>query len=106
MAKHKKKKKHNTVSLGRILAVCALLLIMAGISRLVAHDASDRPSALPDDNRSVRIPAQELMKVVTNPALDSRLLNYKAMDVSFNPRMHEPNWVAWDRKSTRLNPSH
>lgn len=103
MAKHKKKKKHNTVSLGRILAVCALLLIMAGISRLVAHDASDRPSALPDDNRSVRIPAQELMKVVTNPALDSKLLNYRAMDISFNPRMHEPNWVAWELTADETN---
>lgn len=103
MAKHKKKKKHNPVSLGRILAVCALLLIMAGISRLVAHDTSDRPSALPEDNESVRIPAQELMKVVTNPALDSKLLNYKAMDVSFNPRMHEPNWVAWELTADETN---
>ena len=101
MAKHKKKR--NRVSLGRILAVCALLLVMAGISRLVAHDASDRPSALPDDNGFVRIPAQELMKVVTNPALDSKLLNYKAMDVSFNPRMHEPNWVAWELTANETN---
>ena len=71
--------------------------------RTVAHDTSDRPSALPDDNESVRIPAQELMKVVTNPALDSKLLNYKAMDISFNPRMHEPNWVAWELTADETN---
>ena len=48
MAKHKKR--HKKVSLGKILAVCALLLIMTGISRLVAHDTPGRHSALPDDN--------------------------------------------------------
>lgn len=38
-----------------------------------------------------------LLEVKTNPALLSdRPVSYEGMEISFNPRMHEPNWVAWE----------
>lgn len=40
--------------------------------------------------------AEQLQKVVTNPALEEELVYYKGMTVSFNRRLHIPNWVAWE----------
>lgn len=34
--------------------------------------------------------------VVTNPALDEEMVHYTGMTVSFNPRLHVPNWVAYE----------
>ena len=39
---------------------------------------------------------EELQQVVTNPALEEQIIRYKGMVVSFNPRLHIPNWVAWE----------
>ncbi|WP_295731749.1 DNA/RNA non-specific endonuclease [uncultured Muribaculum sp.] len=38
--------------------------------------------------------------VVTNPALQEKILYYKGMTVSFNPEAHIPNWVAWELTGT------
>lgn len=49
------------------------------------------------ESRSVgSIEAVELQKVVTNPALEEEIVEYAGMTVSFNPRLHIPNWVAWE----------
>lgn len=38
-----------------------------------------------------------LMKVKTNPEqLHEQLVTYPGMDISFNSKAHEPNWVAWE----------
>lgn len=34
--------------------------------------------------------------VVSNSEIDEVRVNYKGMSVSFNPRLHIPNWVAWE----------
>lgn len=39
---------------------------------------------------------EKLQEVVTNPALEEHIIHYKGMTVSFNPRLHIPNWVAWE----------
>lgn len=38
----------------------------------------------------------DLLDVKTNPALPAVKKKYKGMDVSFNPKTHIPNWVAWE----------
>lgn len=40
--------------------------------------------------------AEQLQQVVTNPALEEEIVHYKGMTVSFNKRLHIPNWVAWE----------
>lgn len=40
--------------------------------------------------------ADQLQQVVTNPALEEEIIHYKGMTVSFNKRLHIPNWVAWE----------
>lgn len=42
-----------------------------------------------------------LLEVVTNPAsLPDQAVTYTGMDISFNPRTHQPNWVAWELTAT------
>ena len=47
-------------------------------------------------NSNIDNPAEMLQQVVTNPALEEELIYYKGMTVSFNRRLHIPNWVAWE----------
>ena len=38
----------------------------------------------------------KLLEVHTNPNLEQVIVDYEGMKISFNPRMHIPNWVAWE----------
>lgn len=40
--------------------------------------------------------AETLTDVATNQALQENIIHYTGMTVSFNPRLHVPNWVAWE----------
>lgn len=37
-----------------------------------------------------------LTAVVTNPGVESELIDYEFFTVSFNPLLHIPNWVSWE----------
>ena len=37
-----------------------------------------------------------LEKVITAPNTNETIVNYKAMTISFNSKLHIPNWVAWE----------
>lgn len=52
-------------------------------------------------------PGAELLQVISQNKQPSRLIHYRGMDVSFNPELHIPNWVAWDltaREADGLEP--
>lgn len=40
--------------------------------------------------------AAELMNVVMPDSVPSQIVHYKGYTAAFNPRMHIPNWVAWE----------
>lgn len=40
--------------------------------------------------------ADKLTQVITAPNLDTHLKYYDGMTVNFNPKLHIPNWVAWE----------
>lgn len=42
----------------------------------------------------------DLLYVRTNPALDEQLKQYTGFELSFNNRLHVPNWVAWELLSS------
>ena len=44
-----------------------------------------------------------LMEVVTNPSLPSKEKSYTGMDISFNPKLHVPNWVSWELTSDEVS---
>jgi len=42
-----------------------------------------------------------LLDVITNPeVLPDQKVSYTGMDISFNPKWHQPNWVAWELTRT------
>lgn len=40
--------------------------------------------------------SEALLQVITPDSIPSTLVNYTGFNLSFNPRMHIPNWVAWE----------
>ncbi len=73
-----------------------LLVIVAAIyvsaQYLLARDEASR--RCDDDLTSVE--GVDLQRVVTNEALEEEIVSYRGMTVSFNQRLHIPNWVAWE----------
>ncbi|MCC8071517.1 MAG: DNA/RNA non-specific endonuclease [Bacteroidales bacterium] len=82
-----RKKKKKTLP---YLTILILLLVIVSIK------AIDQCSAANEGPLPVTNNAEELMAVKTNPLLEEQLVRYKGMDVSFNPYLHIPNWVAWE----------
>lgn len=80
-----KKKKKNTFPLALVIAIAALALFWLVGGGMKPAAAPANPSTFDD-----------LLSVRTNPSLRENLLHYKAMDVSFNPQRHIPNWSAWE----------
>lgn len=72
-----------------LLAVCLGLIFACHIVGRcnTSHNESPRPSGIYGN----------LLEVKTNPdALPDVMVNYPGMDISFNPRWQQPNWVAWE----------
>lgn len=91
MVKNKKRK----IKSGRIKAVVVLLVLL-----VTTYFSGEILSACDNSDEShisnISTTAEQLQKVVTNPALEEELVYYKGMTVSFNRRLHIPNWVAWE----------
>lgn len=94
MVKNKKRK----IKSGRIKAVVVLLVLL-----VTTYFSGEILSACDNSDEShisnISTTAEQLQKVVTNPALEEDLVYYKGMTVSFNRRLHIPNWVAWELTS-------
>lgn len=86
-ARRRRKRKSNRTLW--LLAVCAVI-VAAGMWM------PDNCAATGDSTTPATATADDLQYVVTNPALDSELIHYTGMTVSFNPTLHIPNWVAYE----------
>lgn len=84
----RRKKQSGGLSLGSILLIAAIGLVIFGAWKLCARPST--PSYHPST------PADSLTKVVTEKSLPEQIVEYPGMTVSFNSRMHVPNWVAWE----------
>ena len=87
----RKSSKKKSFSFGYILLAAAIALAVIGASKLDACDRSDN-SASP----SVATEASQLMEVSVPEGTPEQIVHYPGMDVSFNKKMHVPNWVAWE----------
>ncbi|MCM1401610.1 MAG: DNA/RNA non-specific endonuclease [Bacteroides sp.] len=88
MKSSRKKSSNSRFILGLIF--CA---VMVGAWQLWANTAKQSTSQTPLHHGEVA----KLMEVKTNPkALPDEIIAYTGMTISFNPRWHEPNWVAWE----------
>lgn len=89
------KNKQRKIKSGRIKAIVVLLVLL-----VTTYFSGEILSACDNSDEShisnISTTAEQLQKVVTNPALEEELVYYKGMTVSFNRRLHIPNWVAWE----------
>lgn len=71
------------------MAFVALALIIFISWKLCASD-NEKPNS-PQIDKSF-----DLTYVATDSTLQQQIVNYPGMTISFNERMHVPNWVAWE----------
>lgn len=88
MTRRRKKKKPSGDTLKIALIVILVIAVIKVAMNLRAQDESKPPQHI--------VVEGSLTEVVTNPKLDSKEKDYTGMTISFNPRMHVPNWVAWE----------
>lgn len=74
-----------------VIMVCVLV----AAKELGYGNTSDKSTALGSYNG--------LDMVETAPSTDEVLVEYKGMNVSFNPWLHIPNWVAWELTASEAN---
>lgn len=85
----RRRRKRN--NLGNLKIALTIILIVAVI-KVAMNLRAQSDSQLP---RHIVVEGS-LTEVVTNPKLESKEKDYTGMTISFNPRLHVPNWVAWE----------
>lgn len=102
MKKNRHCRRHIKLTLGRIIFWAAIALI-ATCSYKMKACRQENEAAGHTMQPTKDWDASGLMSVVTNKSVDEIKLHYKAMEISFNPRMHQPNWVAWELTGEETN---
>lgn len=81
------KRRQRRFQLGTAIATLLLTLgIFLGAHYMLARDEQRRSDVLEGDLTYVAMP----------DSTDCRIVGYKGMKISFNERLHIPNWAAWD----------
>lgn len=82
----------------RLIIIAIIIITALSVSLCHAVDGNTVP------HEAIEHPDYgNLMEVTTPPLVDSRLLHYKGMDISFNPSRHIPNWVAWELTADEID---
>lgn len=95
----KTRKKRNKASAGptsRFVSGLVLCAIMVAAWQLWA-DSGKAPRPTDETTATAAATYGNLLDVVTDSrCLPDQRVSYTGMDLSFNPRHHVPNWVAWE----------
>lgn len=88
----RQQKSQQSLSLGKIMLFAGIMLIA-----VAAWHFYDQ-SAQADTPTEAHIPsaADDLTIVKIDSLIPQQLVQYRGMNLSFNPRLHIPNWVAWE----------
>lgn len=86
----RRKKKQSLITLKPIQ-----LIVLAAIAVGLLYVAS-RSAARSGAMAGVEVPADSLLLVREPEGLPSQPVAYSGFNLSFNPKMHIPNWVAWE----------
>lgn len=79
------------------LWVVILVVALIGMGTRVLKNNSEARASETGSQTTVGHPELgNLMYVRTNPALDEQLKQYTGFELSFNNRLHVPNWVGWE----------
>ncbi|MCM1029543.1 MAG: DNA/RNA non-specific endonuclease [Pseudoflavonifractor sp.] len=82
----------------QLLAIVAIIIFISYMGS--RSEASHSPSS-----NAPFTDASELMTVIEPHDLPSTPVDYKGFSMSFNPKMHIPNWVAWELAADETNGS-
>lgn len=72
------------------------IIVLIAVIALTAWKICSAHTTVSTTGVAVHIQADSLLRVATNPRLPQKILQYEGMMVSFNPDMHQPNWVSWE----------
>lgn len=89
------RQKKTTLSLGKILIFAATILIATYAWHSLAENGAIAGKDKQEHGQHAG-PAYELLDVVMPDSIESIEVEYTGMKLSFNPRLHIPNWVAWE----------
>ena len=92
--KHKNKFSSQVRMATILIAFVTIVWISAQTVLSCSSPSSHTQAADSIENNAIDI--AKLLQVNTNPALQENIVEYSGMTVSFNPRLHIPNWVAWE----------
>jgi len=97
MAKRRRRKSRS----GHRLSVTSAVTLVVGV---LLYYVAGRVTAGPKTPHvEMVVESGMLDRVVTNPSLPERIINYDGMTVSFNPEAHIPNWVAWELTKAEID---
>lgn len=86
--------KYKHIKLPSIWAALLIILLSCISSKCIATSPVDTRHNAGD---------LDLEKVISAPGTQENIINYTGMTVSFNPRYHIPNWVAWELTADEVN---
>lgn len=86
--RRRKTKKKPVITMGRLMLLIVAALIYFGYRTMTGETKNNKGY--------VSFPTGDLTYVATRPDTPETMVRYKGMDISFNPRMHIPNWVSWE----------
>lgn len=73
------------------------LFALAALAGIFFYSSSGKSvTAKSDDATAAQFDTSELLEVVTPDSVPSQRISHTGFTLSFNPRMHIPNWVAWE----------
>lgn len=93
----RRQRRKSSLSLGQILAVAALALVAVGAWQMLARDKRSSDTPGPDITHGC------MTCVKADSTLESLMVDYPGMTLSFNPSKHIPNWAAWELTADMVN---
>lgn len=96
----RRKKRQSKSTLLQVGIIIILLVAVGFMARRLnaAHSSEDEstPIAIDYSSPTLATPTDSLLIAATNPQLPEVVKQYDGMLISFNPKLHIPNWVAWE----------
>ncbi|MDE7407664.1 MAG: hypothetical protein K2M76_04525, partial [Muribaculaceae bacterium] len=89
-----RRKVSRAASISSVLVLLFCIFLLGVVANRIT--ATDRPDDSSSSGYNCREGAERLLQVKGNPDMHAVDVVYKGMTVSFNPKAHIPNWVAWE----------
>lgn len=85
-----------------VVVIIVLLILVVNTYRALAHK-EEKLTPFPKTEALYGVSIDDLCKVVLPDSIDSEMVNYSAMSLSFNKSLHIPNYVVWELTGDETN---